>query len=134
MLLIGSVAGQENLYTWSLDETKATKPVAKQLTTTAGSKSDAQFTADGKDVFYLEDGKIQSVSLEKKEPKPLAVTAEMDVDFATEKGGVFKQAWGRAEQRILRFDLSRDQLAGHSHRIRTFSRWQPHPPTNCAGC
>lgn len=93
LLLIGSVAGQDNLYTWSLDETKSAKPVAKQLTTTAGSKSDAQFTADGKDVFYLEDGKIQTVSLEKREPKPVAVTAEMDVDFAVEKVEVFRQAW-----------------------------------------
>ena len=93
LLLIGSVAGQENLYTYSLDETKSAKPVAKQLTTTTGSKSDAQFTADGKDVFYLEDGKIQSVSLEKREPKPLAITAEMDVDFDTEKRVVFSQAW-----------------------------------------
>ena len=93
LVLIGSVAGQDNLYTWSLDETKSTKPVAKQLTTTTGSKSDVQFTADGKDVFYLEDGKIQTVSVEKREPKPLAVTAELDVDFATEKVQVFRQAW-----------------------------------------
>ena len=93
LLLVGSVAGQQNLYTYSLDETKSDKPVAKQLTTTSGSKSDAQFTADGKDVFYLESGKIASVSIDKREPKPLAVTAEMDVDFGTEKIEVFKQAW-----------------------------------------
>ena len=93
LLLIGSVAGQQNLYTYSLDETKADRPVAKQLTTSLGSKSDAQFTADGKEVFYLESGKIASVSLDKKEPKPLSITAEMDVDFAVEKGVVFSQAW-----------------------------------------
>lgn len=44
-------------------------------------------------MFYLEQGKIQSVSLDKREPKPIAVTAELDVDFATEKLEVFRQAW-----------------------------------------
>lgn len=93
LLLVASVAGRQNLYTYSLDETSAERPVARQLTTTAGSKSNAQFTADGKEVFYLEQGRIQSVSLERREPKPIAVTAELDVDFATEKLQVFSQAW-----------------------------------------
>ncbi len=93
LLLVATVAGRQNLYTYSLDETSAERPVAKQLTTTPGPKSNAQFTADGKDVFYLEQGKIQTISLEKREPKPIAVTAELDVDFATEKLQMFSQAW-----------------------------------------
>ncbi|MBO0939528.1 PD40 domain-containing protein [Fibrella sp. HMF5335] len=93
LLLVATVAGRQNLYTYSLDETSAERPVARQLTTTPGQKSNAQFTADGKDVFYLEQGKIQSVSLEKREPKLLAVTAELDVDFAAEKLQMFAQAW-----------------------------------------
>ena len=93
LLLVATVAGRQNLYTYSLDEAGAERPVARQLTTTPGTKSNAQFTADGKDVFYLEQGKIQSISLEKREPKPLAVTAELDIDFATEKLQMFSQAW-----------------------------------------
>ena len=93
LLLVATVAGRQNLYTYSLDETSAERPIARQLTTTPGQKSNAQFTADGKDVFYLEQGKIQSISLEKREPKPIAVTAELDVDFATEKLQMFSQAW-----------------------------------------
>ncbi|WP_020604156.1 S41 family peptidase [Spirosoma spitsbergense] len=93
LLLIATVAGQENLYTYSLDELGRDQSVAKQLTSTAGSKSNAQFSADGKDVFYLEQGKIQSIALDKREPKPLSVTAEMDVDFGEEKVQVFRQAW-----------------------------------------
>ena len=93
LLMIGTVGGQQNLYTFSLDETKRERPVARQLTTSTGSKSHAQFSPDGKEVFYLESGKIASVSLEKREPKPLSVTAELDVDFATEKLQVFRQAW-----------------------------------------
>ena len=93
LLITASVGGRQNLYTYSLDETSSERAVARQLTTTPGQKSNAQFTADGKDVFYLEQGRIQSVSLDKREPKPLTVTAELDVDFATEKLQVFRQAW-----------------------------------------
>lgn len=93
LLLVASVAGRQNLYTYSLDETASERPVARQLTTTPGPKSNAQFTADGKEVFYLEQGRIQSISLERREPKPVAVTAELDVDFSTEKLQVFQQAW-----------------------------------------
>ncbi len=93
LLLIATVAGQQNLYTFSLDELAREQSVARQLTSTSGPKTNAQFSPDGKDVFYLEQGKIQTVSLDKREPKPIAVTAEMDVDFATEKVQVFKQAW-----------------------------------------
>ncbi len=93
LLLVATVAGRQNLYTYSLDESGSERAVARQLTSTAGTKNNAQFTADGKEVFYLEQGKIQSVSLDKREPKPVAVTAEVDVDFATEKLEVFRQAW-----------------------------------------
>lgn len=93
LLLIASVAGRQNLYTYSLDETSSERPVARQLTTTPGPKSNAQFTADGKEVFYLEQGRVNSISLEKREPKPLTITAELDVDFSTEKLQVFQQAW-----------------------------------------
>ncbi len=95
LLILASVAGRQNLYTYSLDETtsEGDRNVARQLTTTPGPKSNAQFSPDGKDVFYLEQGRIQSVSLEKREPKPLSVTAELDVDFSAEKLQVFRQAW-----------------------------------------
>ena len=93
LLLIATVAGQQNLYTYSLDELGRDQSVAKQLTSTPGSKNGAQFSPDGKEIFYLEQGRIQSITLDKREPKPLSVTAEMDVDFGEEKVQVFRQAW-----------------------------------------
>lgn len=93
LLLIATVAGQQNLYTYSLDELGRDQSVARQLTSTAGNKNGAQFSPDGKEIYYLEQGRIQSISLDKREPKPLAVTAEMDVDFGEEKMQVFRQAW-----------------------------------------
>ncbi len=93
LLLSAGAAGQQNLYTYSIDELAKERPVARQLTSTSGAKSDAQFSPDGKEVFYLEDGRIQVVALDRREPRPLAVTAEMDVDFTKDRLQVFRQAW-----------------------------------------
>jgi Tol biopolymer transport system component/C-terminal processing protease CtpA/Prc len=93
VVMIAGAAGQQNLYSWPLDETARERPVAKQLTTTAGAKSDVNFTPDSKEVYYLDEGKVQAVTLDKRETYAVAITAEMDVDFAKEKMIVFDQAW-----------------------------------------
>ena len=90
--LIASAAAQQNLYLYSLDELAREPAVAKQLTSTPGVKSLAQFSPDGKEIFYLEQGRLNAVTLEGK-IRPLAVTAEMDVDFGREKMEVFRQVW-----------------------------------------
>jgi Tol biopolymer transport system component/C-terminal processing protease CtpA/Prc len=91
-LVTAAAAGQTNLYTWPLDE-MVERPVARQLTTTAGAKSDAQFSADSKEVYYLEGGRIQIATVERRESRPLSVTAEFTTDFAAEKMEVFREAW-----------------------------------------
>jgi len=93
LLLNGRAAGQQNLYTFSIDELSTEPAVARQLTSTAGAKSDAEFTPDGKEVYLLEQGRISIVTLDNRQSRRLAVTAEMDVDFAREKTAVFQQAW-----------------------------------------
>jgi tricorn protease len=93
LLLVASAAGQTNLYTYSLDELSRESPVARQLTSTAGFKSAAQWSADGKEVYYLEGGRINVVTVESRAVKPVAVTAELEVDFARQKMAVFDQAW-----------------------------------------
>ncbi|HVX38037.1 MAG TPA: DPP IV N-terminal domain-containing protein [Gemmatimonadaceae bacterium] len=92
-LLTASAAGQTNLYTFSLDELSAQRPVARQLTSTPGFKGQAQWSPDGKDVWYIENGRINAINVESRQAHPLNVTAEMDVDFSTEKMAVFHQAW-----------------------------------------
>jgi tricorn protease len=93
LVMTAAVGGQVNIYTYSLDELSREPAVAKQITTTLGNKSNLQLSPDGKEAFYLEQGRIQSVGLESRQVKPLSVTAELDVDFATEKVQVFRQAW-----------------------------------------
>ncbi|MEP7274453.1 MAG: S41 family peptidase, partial [Acidobacteriota bacterium] len=87
-------ARQQNLYVYSLDDLAREAPVARQLTSTSGGKSDAQFSPDGKEVFYLENGRINVINVETRLARPVAVTAEMDVNFAREKMEVFAQGWG----------------------------------------
>lgn len=93
LLMSASAAGQTNLYTWSLDELSRIPPVARQLTSTPGFKGDAQFSPDGREVYFLEQGRISVINMDTRQPRPLAVTAELDVDFHQEKLAVFKQAW-----------------------------------------
>jgi C-terminal processing protease CtpA/Prc len=93
LLLNGRAAGQQNLYTFSIDELSTEPPVARQLTSTPGGKSGAQFTPDGKEVYLLEQGRVSIVTVENRNSRRLAITAEMDVDFAAEKMAVFEQAW-----------------------------------------
>jgi tricorn protease len=93
LLLTASAAGQQNLYIYSLDELSREPAVARQLTSTAGAKSDAQFSPDGREVFYLEQGRISVIPVETRVARAISVTAELDVDFSQEKMEVFRQAW-----------------------------------------
>jgi len=91
-LVVAVAEGQTNLYTYSLDEL-GERPVARQLTSTAGAKSAAQFSPDSREVYYLEGGRMQIASVERRESRPLGVTAEFSSDFAVDKMEVFREAW-----------------------------------------
>ncbi len=93
LLITATVAGQTNLYTYSIDELSREQAVARQLTSTPGNKSNAQFSADGKEVYFLEAGRPQSITIEERRVRGLDLTAEMDVDFLRERPVVFQQAW-----------------------------------------
>jgi Tol biopolymer transport system component/C-terminal processing protease CtpA/Prc len=93
LLLVASAAGQTNLYTYSIDDLSREQPTARQLTSTAGFKSAAQWSPDGKEIWYIENGRINSLNVESRAAKPLSVSAEMDVDFDAQKMAVFDQAW-----------------------------------------
>jgi Tol biopolymer transport system component len=93
LLLTASAAGQQNLYVYSIDELSREPAVARQLTSTPGQKRSAHFTSDSKEVYYLDRGRVFNVTLERREPKAVGVSAELDVDFAREKLEAFHQAW-----------------------------------------
>ncbi len=93
LLISGSAAGQSNLWTYSLDELARESSGARQLTSTPGRKSSAQFSPDGKEVYYVENGRINVIPLDSRAARPVAVTAELDVDFSKDKQEVFWQSW-----------------------------------------
>jgi tricorn protease len=92
VLILASAENQFNLYTLPLDEL-ATDQSAKQITSTANLKSDAQFSPDSKEVYYLENGRVNVVNLERSAIRPLAVNIDLNTNFAQEKMEIFKQGW-----------------------------------------
>jgi tricorn protease len=94
LLSTAEVAGQQNLYLYSLDELAKEPPVARQLTSTPGSKDASQFSADSKEVYYLDDGQIHVAPVDAGgQARSVGVSAEMDVDFAHEKMEMFEESW-----------------------------------------
>ncbi len=93
LVVTAEVAGRQNLFLYPIDRLAEKPPVARQLTSTRGRKSDVQFTPDGKKIFYLSDGKIFTVAVTGGKPAPFEVAGGMNVSFAREKYEVFHQAW-----------------------------------------
>ncbi len=71
LLLTASAAGQQNLYTYPLDETARGPAVARQLTSSAGSKSEAQFSPDSREVYFLEGGRISVIGVDNRQTRPV---------------------------------------------------------------
>ena len=102
LLFSANVGGQTNLYLYSLDEpARAGRGGGRggdtrgprQLTSTTGAKSHAQFSPDSKEVYYLEAGRVQAINIDTRVTRAIAVNAEMDVNFDQEKMAVFEEAW-----------------------------------------
>jgi len=104
LLFTANVGGQTNLYLYPLDEAPAggrggrggadgNARGPRQLTSTPGQKSHVHFTQDSREVFYLEAGRVQSITIDNRTTKAVNVNAEMDVDFHKEKTAVFEEAW-----------------------------------------
>jgi hypothetical protein len=84
-------AGRQNLYIYYWTHSRGNG--RQTADSTPGFKRNAQFSPDSKEVFYLEQGRINVVAVDTRTPRPVSVAAEMDVDFAREKIEVFNQAW-----------------------------------------
>ena len=112
LLLTASAAGQQNLYR-VLARRAARRAVGRApADVDAGRQGSAQFTPDSKEVYYL-DAAASNVTLEQREPKPITVTAELDVDFAREKLRVSPGVELSARQ-FLRREDERRRLEGRA--------------------
>jgi len=90
---IADTGDDENVYVYSIDELASEPAPPKQLSASAGRKRSLVFSSDSKEVWYLDNGRIASATIDPVKAKTLAVTAEMDVDFARERDEAFRQAW-----------------------------------------
>ena len=93
LLLTAESAGRTNLYLYPIDELADEPPVPRQLTSSAAPKAAAQFSADGKSIHFLEGGKPVALKLDDGKARPIAVTAEIDIDFHADKQTLFEQSW-----------------------------------------
>ena len=89
---------RDNLYSYSLDEQAVEPPSARQISASDKPKGDFALSGDGKAVAYLEGGRLVTTPLADPKPKPVAVSAEMDVDFSAERRVVFDQAWSTLDR------------------------------------
>jgi tricorn protease len=118
LAFLAEVAGQENIYTYSLDELAREPASPRQLTSTSGFKSEIAWTPDSKEIYFLEGGGrgaapgseggsgVRVVSLETRTPKPIMISAAIDVDFDREKMVVFDEAWSTLEHRFFLADFN----------------------------
>ncbi len=120
LAFLADAAGEQNIYTYSLDELAPEPASPKQLTSTRGAKSDIAFSPDAKTVFYVESAGgragapggagegagVRAVALESRVVKPVNLTASLDVDFEQEKMVVFDEAWSTLDHRFFRGDFN----------------------------
>lgn len=106
LAILASAEGQFNIYTRNLDEL-ATDVSARQITSTPGFKGQPQFAPDSKEIFYLENGRIQIANLERRESRSVNINIDIPVNFAEDKMETFKQGW-----RYLRDNFYDDKYHG----------------------
>ena len=95
MLVFSAQSGkQTQFYTVSLDPLQTGPMIPRQLTSTPGAKNSPQFSADSKDIYFLDQGKVAAIAVESRVARPFAITAELTADFNDDKRQLYSQAWG----------------------------------------
>ena len=89
---VATTGDDVNVFVYSIDELADPAP-PKQLSATSGSKRALHFSPDNKEVWFLDNGKIVTATIDPVKAKPLAVTAELDVEFTRERDEAFRQGW-----------------------------------------
>ena len=120
LAFLAEAAGQQNIYTYSLDELSRDPATPRQLTSDPGAKTDIAFTPDSRMVYYIQGAarggaapaaadapaSVRSVTMETRTPRTVPVTASLDVDFEKEKRVVFDEAWSTLDHRFFRADFN----------------------------
>lgn len=92
LVVAAASATGSTLYAYSVDDT-SDNPVARQLTTSPGTKTALRMAPDGKTLYALDAGRITVVDIGKGTARALPVSAETDVSFVNDRDVVFAQSW-----------------------------------------
>lgn len=120
LLISGSAGGQQQLYLWSLDELARETPSARPLTTTPGGKNSAQWSPDSREVWYTEGGRVTVMPIDSRQARPIAVTAELLVDFDNEKHAIFQQAWSYLSMNFFDDKMNGADWTGLAHTVEPY--------------
>jgi Tol biopolymer transport system component/C-terminal processing protease CtpA/Prc len=101
LVFTAGVGGQQNLYSYSLDELAREPATPVQLTTSPRGKRFATFTPDSLSVYLLDGGVITTTLVENPRARQIQASAELNVSFDQEKQVVFDQAWETLNQRFF---------------------------------
>ena len=131
LAFLAEAGGQQNIYTYSLDELSREPASPRQQTTGPGAKSNIAFTPDSKEIYYLEGGggrapgadagsTVHSFSLDTHTPKNIMLATAIDIDFDKEKQVVFDEAWNTLNHRFVAADFNGQNWAALKQ------EWQPY--------
>lgn len=73
----------------------------------ANGVGDLMFDKDAKNLYFVADGKMVKVNLEKPERKDVAFTAEMNLNLAAERAYLFEHAWRQVVKKFYVTDLQK---------------------------
>jgi tricorn protease len=73
----------------------------------AGSVGEMVFDKDAKHLFFLADGKLVRVNIDKAEKKEIGFNAEMELNLAQERAYMFEHAWRQVTKKFYVSDLQK---------------------------
>lgn len=95
LLFLGDLGDQTNIYTYSLERNPQQPPVPRQLTSTSTNKNSLQWTSDSKTIYYLDNGRMQTMAVDTRQPRAITISGELQQSFEALKSATFQQAWMR---------------------------------------
>lgn len=93
----------------------------------AKSVGEMTFDSEGKHVFFVADGKMLKVNLEKPEKKDLSFNAEMTLNLYAERAYLFEHAWRQVVKKFYVTDL---QKTDWNYYKENYARFLPHINNN----
>jgi len=93
----------------------------------AGGVGDMMFDKDAKHIFFIADGKIIKVNVEKAEKKEIHFNAEMNLNLAAEREYMFEHAW---RQVVKKFYVSDLQKTDWNYYKENYSKFLPYINNN----